>query len=84
VTPFVVTYEDLVADKDGVVRSIVELLEVQNDDPEKIDLPAVEKQGDEINSAWAARFAGDAGGSKAKGWAADSGDTEIAFDWPSS
>ena len=51
-----------------------ELLEVQNDDPEKIDLPAVEKQGDEINSAWAARFAGDAGGSKAKGWAADSGD----------
>lgn len=84
VTPFVVTYEDLVADKDGVVRSIVELLEVQNDDPEKIDLPAVEKQGDEINSAWAARFAGDAGANKAKGWAADSGDTEIAFDWPSS
>lgn len=59
VTPFVVTYEDMVAEKDAVVRNIVELLEVQNDVAEKIDLPDVEKQGDEINAEWASRFARD-------------------------
>jgi trehalose 2-sulfotransferase len=59
VTPFVVTYEDMVSDKDAVVRSVVELLEVQNDIAEKIDLPDVEKQGDEINAEWASRFAKD-------------------------
>ncbi len=56
VTPFVVTYEDMLADKDAVVRSIVELLQAQDDDPELVTLPVVEKQGDEINMEWAARF----------------------------
>jgi LPS sulfotransferase NodH len=59
VTPFVVNYEDMLADKDAVVRSIVELLEVQNDEPEWVELPAVEKQGDEINAEWMSRFGRD-------------------------
>jgi len=39
-----------------VVRSIIELLEVQNDEPEEIHLPVIEKQGDETNMDWMARF----------------------------
>jgi trehalose 2-sulfotransferase len=84
VTPFVVTYEDLLADKDSVVRSVVELLEVQNDAPDAIDLPVVEKQADEINAEWAARFSGDRRAGAAQSWDADGGDIEIASDWPSS
>ena len=83
VTPFVVTYEDLVADKASVVRSIIELLEAGNDEPEKIDLPPVEKQSDEINSEWAQRFAGDGAGGVAKSWDVDSVDALTEFDWPS-
>ena len=56
VTPFVVTYEDMVADKDAVVRSIVELLQAQHGEPEQITLPVVEKQSDQTNMEWAARF----------------------------
>jgi hypothetical protein len=40
----------MLADKDSVVRSIVELLETQDDQLEKIDLPAVEGQSDQINA----------------------------------
>lgn len=76
VTPFVVSYEDMLADKDGVVRSIVEMLDAQNDEPEKIVLPVVEKQGDETNMEWAARFAGDSDAAR-DGWDIDSGDAEI-------
>ena len=43
--------------KNAVVRNIVELLEAQKDVAEEIDLPDVEKQGDEINAEWASRFA---------------------------
>jgi LPS sulfotransferase NodH len=56
IVPFVVDYEDVIADKAGVVRSIVELLGVQDDEPEAIILPPVNKQGDETNEAWIARF----------------------------
>ena len=83
VTPFVVTYEDLVADKASVVRSIIELLDVGNDEPEKIDLPPVEKQGDEINSEWASRFAGNGARSVAKSWDVEADDAGIDSDWPS-
>jgi LPS sulfotransferase NodH len=78
VTPFVVTYEDMLADKDSTVRSIMELLEVQNDEPEKVDLPAVEKQADEINAEWMQRFGGDTKVAK-EAWDV-SGDDDIQFE----
>jgi LPS sulfotransferase NodH len=56
IQPVVVNFEDLIADRVGVVRGVVELFEVGNDEPEQIRPPAVRKQGDEINLAWAARF----------------------------
>ena len=79
VTPFVVTYEDVLADKDGVVRSIIELLGVQNDIPEKIDLPDVEKQADETNAEWASRFASDQTTTE-ENWDLD---TDSTNSWPS-
>jgi hypothetical protein len=56
ITPFVVDYEDVVADKASVVRSIVELMGVQDDEPETIVLPPVSKQGDETNETWISQF----------------------------
>jgi trehalose 2-sulfotransferase len=80
ITPFVVTYEDALADKDAVVRSIVELLDVQNDVPEKINLPDVKKQSDQTNAEWASRFASDQALAK-DDWDFDA---EGANSWPSS
>jgi trehalose 2-sulfotransferase len=54
--PFVVQYEDVVADTAGVVRSIVELLGVAGDKPEQVSLPAIEKLADETNMEWLSRF----------------------------
>lgn len=83
VTPFVVTYEDMLADKDSIVRSIVELLEAQNDEPEKIPLPAVEKQSDETNREWATRFAADSAAGQGS-WDSGAGGTDIASEsWSS-
>ena len=79
VTPFVVTYEDMLADKDAVVRSIVELLEVENDKAERIELPAVEKQGDELNAEWMQRFGGETKVAK-ESWDDLSGDDDIEFE----
>jgi LPS sulfotransferase NodH len=56
ITPFVVNYEDLVADKASVIRRIVELFDVANDEPEEVRLPVTQKQGDGTNIEWAARF----------------------------
>ena len=56
ITPFQVTYEDLTADADGTVRGIVELLGVQNDKPSQVDVPPAEKQSDDTNQEWIARF----------------------------
>jgi LPS sulfotransferase NodH len=56
ITPFVVTYEDLLADTSGVVSGVVELLGAEKDEPEKVNLPVVERQADEINMEWMARF----------------------------
>jgi trehalose 2-sulfotransferase len=54
--PFVVTYENLTADADRVMRDVVELMGVQNDEPQHVHLPELEKQGDETNEEWVARF----------------------------
>jgi LPS sulfotransferase NodH len=56
IAPVAVDFEDLVADRAGVVRGVVELFEARSDEPEQIRPPAVRKQGDETNLAWAARF----------------------------
>jgi LPS sulfotransferase NodH len=56
VTPFEMTYEGLTADTAGTVRSIVELLGVQNDEPDKVDLPPARKQSDDTNHEWIERF----------------------------
>jgi trehalose 2-sulfotransferase len=70
ITPFVVTYEELTADTAGVVRSIVELLSADNDEPEQVHLPVVEKQADEINAEWMARFGRETKG-KSEAWSID-------------
>jgi trehalose 2-sulfotransferase len=56
VTPFPVTYNDLTANAAGVVRGVVELLGVQDDEPEEVDVPPAKKQGDETNQEWIERF----------------------------
>lgn len=62
VTPFRVVYEDLAADRPGTVRSILELLGVQGDEPEQVELPPVEKQSDSTNKEWIARFEAETAG----------------------
>ena len=56
IQPVVVKYEELCAHKAGVIRSIVELFGVQNDEPQEVHLPAVEKQGNSTNNEWVTRF----------------------------
>jgi trehalose 2-sulfotransferase len=56
IDPFVVIYENLTADPGGVVRAIIEFLGVQNDERQEVNPPDLEKQGDEINEEWVARF----------------------------
>ena len=75
ITPFVVTYEDLIADTTGVVRSVVELMGAENDEPERVSLPAVEKQSDEINMEWRNRFGQEKKGAQ-ESWSAGSENIE--------
>jgi LPS sulfotransferase NodH len=56
ITPFVVNYEALVADTPEEVRRILELLDVQGDEPEEVHPPPSRKQGDATNREWLARF----------------------------
>jgi len=56
VTPFRVTYDDLTTDAEAVVQSIVELLDVQNDEPDEVHAPPARKQSDETNQEWIERF----------------------------
>jgi LPS sulfotransferase NodH/SAM-dependent methyltransferase len=56
IEPFIVAYEDLLVDHAGVVRSIVKLLGAENDKPQKVHLPKLEKQSDQTNEKWVARF----------------------------
>jgi trehalose 2-sulfotransferase len=56
VSPFELTYNELTKDAAGVVRRIVELLGVDNDEAEEVFVPSVEKQGDETNNEWIERY----------------------------
>jgi LPS sulfotransferase NodH/2-polyprenyl-3-methyl-5-hydroxy-6-metoxy-1,4-benzoquinol methylase len=56
VTPFHVTYDDLTTDAEAIVQSIVELLDVQNDEPDEVNVPPARKQSDETNQEWIERF----------------------------
>ena len=56
VSPFELTYNELTKDAAGVVRRIVELLGVENDEAEEVSVPSVEKQGDETNNEWIERY----------------------------
>jgi LPS sulfotransferase NodH len=58
IVPFVVTYEDMVADPIRAVCSIVELLGAQDDEPDEVrHLPEIDEQSDGSATTWAARFA---------------------------
>jgi trehalose 2-sulfotransferase len=56
ITPFQVLYEDLIADTGKVVRSIVQLLGVQDDEPDQVHVPPMKRQGDRTNREWIDRF----------------------------
>jgi trehalose 2-sulfotransferase len=79
VTPFQVTYDQLTADPEAVVRSIVEFLGVQNDEPEQVNVPPAKKQADETNSEWIERFLREskAGGAEREGAAAGARDQVV-------
>jgi trehalose 2-sulfotransferase len=56
IIPFQVLYEDLIADGPKVVRSIVELLGVEDDEPDEVHVPPMNRQGDGTNREWIERF----------------------------
>lgn len=56
IEPFVVTYEELAADKAAVIRSVLQLLGAQSDEPEPVKVPTIEKESDNTNKEWIARF----------------------------
>ena len=56
ITPHPLTYEDLTSDTAGVVRSVVELLGVQDDEPERVRVPPARKQSDDTNREWIERY----------------------------
>jgi len=56
IKPFRVLYEDLLADTPKVIRGIVELLGVENDEPDEVHVPPTNRQGDGTNRNWIERF----------------------------
>ena len=56
IEPFHVVYEDLIADTPKVIRSIVELLGVADDEPDDVLVPPTKRQGDGTNRDWIERF----------------------------
>ena len=56
IEPFRVVYEDLIADTPKVIRSIVELLGVGNDEPDDVLVPPTKRQGDGTNRDWIERY----------------------------
>jgi trehalose 2-sulfotransferase len=60
IEPFHVVYEDLIADTPKVIRSIVELLGVADDEPDDVLVPPTKRQGDGTNRDWIERFESEA------------------------
>jgi LPS sulfotransferase NodH len=56
ITPTVIDYEDLVADPTKVVGTVVDALGVGSDRPDKVLVPKIEKQSDDINANWIDQF----------------------------
>ncbi len=56
ISPFQLTYEDLVADTPRAVESIVQLLGVQDDQRVAVPVPPAKKQSNETNHEWIERF----------------------------
>jgi LPS sulfotransferase NodH len=56
VTPFLVTYNQLIEDPAKIVKRVVELLGVQDDEPDEVNVPPARKQADETNTEWTERF----------------------------
>ena len=56
ITPLQVTYEDLVADRQRVVRRVLAHLAVPGADRAEVPEPALARQADEVSAAWVARF----------------------------
>ena len=56
IKPTVIDFEDLVADPAKVVRRVIDLLGVQNDPPDKVFVPKIVRQSDEMNNDWMDRF----------------------------
>jgi trehalose 2-sulfotransferase len=56
VEPYVVTYEEMAADIDATVHGIVELLGVENDEPQPMRVVLTERPSDRVSERWAARF----------------------------
>ena len=56
IAPALIDYEDLVADPTTVVRNVVEMLGVGGDTPDKVLVPKIEKQSDDMNADWIDRY----------------------------
>jgi LPS sulfotransferase NodH len=56
ITPSVVTYSNLITNPTAAVRSIVELIGVQNDERQNLRVALAERPTDRISIQWAARF----------------------------
>jgi LPS sulfotransferase NodH/2-polyprenyl-3-methyl-5-hydroxy-6-metoxy-1,4-benzoquinol methylase len=54
--PFIVRYENLITKPAAVVRSIVELLGVDKDEPQKVSIVLAKRPSDRVSAQWAARF----------------------------
>src|SRR5271166_3141921 len=67
ITPFRLTYEDLLADPAGAIQKVVEHLGVQNAERDEVKVPPVEKQGDDTNQEWIERFRREAEGGAGDG-----------------
>jgi trehalose 2-sulfotransferase len=61
ITPALIDYEDLVADPAKVVSTVVDMLGVGGDTPDKVLVPKIEKQSDDMNADWIDRYRREAG-----------------------
>jgi 2-polyprenyl-3-methyl-5-hydroxy-6-metoxy-1,4-benzoquinol methylase len=56
INPFVVTYESLAADQAAMARGVIELLGVENDEPQPVRCRVLKRQSDGINQEWISRY----------------------------